>query len=128
MCGRCRVPVLECFQQLLHKTTLVTGIRIDPGSYALTLFGGDRLPLLPERLSAGERQLLAVALLWGLARAAGRALPTFIDTPLGRLDAGHRQHLVSRYFPFASHQVVLLSTDKEIEGDYHRALAPYKQQ
>jgi DNA sulfur modification protein DndD len=116
--------VLECFQRLLHKDSLVTELKIDPQNYALTLYGGDRLPLLAERLSAGERQLLAVALLWGLARAAGRALPTIIDTPLGRLDAQHRRHLIDRYFPFASHQVVLLATDSEINETYHKALAP----
>lgn len=115
--------VLECFQKVLHKTSLVTEIRIDPQTYALTLYGGDHKLLLPERLSAGERQLLAIALLWGLARAAGRALPTIIDTPLGRLDAAHRRHLIDRYFPVASHQVVLLATDSEINGEYHRALS-----
>lgn len=117
--------VLESYQQLLRKTSLVTGLSIHPDDFSLTLFAhdGERLP--PERLSAGERQLLAVALLWGLAKASGRPLPTAIDTPLGRLDSGHRGHLVERYFPFASHQVLLLSTDEEIAGDYLERLSPW---
>ncbi|MFN7658955.1 MAG: DNA sulfur modification protein DndD, partial [Dolichospermum sp.] len=41
-------------------------------------------------------------------------LPIAIDTPLGRLDSSHRNNLVERYFPSASHQVILLSTDTEI--------------
>jgi DNA sulfur modification protein DndD len=41
-------------------------------------------------------------------------LPIAIDTPLGRLDSSHRSNLVERYFPAASHQVILLSTDTEI--------------
>ena len=117
--------VLESYQKLLRKTSLVGHIEIDPKSFKLTLFTHDGKALSTERLSAGERQLLAVALLWGLAKASGRVLPTAIDTPLGRLDSSHRKNLVERYFPFASHQVILLSTDEEICGKYFEALKPF---
>ncbi len=117
--------VLESYQQLLRKAGLVTRLAIDPQDYALTLYGRDGEALSAERLSAGERQLLAIALLWGLAKASGRPLPTAIDTPLGRLDSVHREHLIERYLPFASHQVLLLSTDEEIAGEYHRLLGPW---
>jgi DNA sulfur modification protein DndD len=40
-------------------------------------------------------------------------LPAVIDTPMARLDSAHRQNLVERYFPHASHQVIVLSTDSE---------------
>mgnify|MGYP003665817147 CR=1 FL=1 len=117
--------VLESYQQLLRKSGLVTRLSIDPEDYDLTLYGRDDEPLSAERLSAGERQLLAIALLWGLAKASGRPLPTAIDTPLGRLDSVHRMHLVERYLPYASHQVLLLSTDEEIAGEYHQRLRPW---
>ena len=117
--------VLESYQQLLRKSALVTRLSIDPEELSLTLYGRDGNVLSSERLSAGERQLLAIALLWGLARASGRPLPTAIDTPLGRLDSGHRMRLVERYLPFASHQVVLLSTDEEIAGEYLDKLNPW---
>lgn len=117
--------VLESYQQLLRKGALVTRLSIDPESYALTLYGRDGEVLSAERLSAGERQLLAIALLWGLAKASGRPLPMAIDTPLGRLDSGHRMHLVERYLPYASHQVLLLSTDEEITGEYLEHLSPW---
>ena len=117
--------VLESYQQLLRKRSLVAGLAIDPDKFDITLFGKDGHRLEPSRLSAGERQLLGVALLWGLARASGRPLPTAIDTPLGRLDTTHRAHLVERYFPFASHQVLLFSTDEEITGDYLKKLKPW---
>lgn len=45
-------------------------------------------------------------------------LPVIIDTPLGRLDSQHRDKLINHYFPFASHQVVLLSTDTEVDERY----------
>lgn len=122
---RIETLVLESFQQLLRKTSLVERISIDPAKFTLSLFAPDGGRIDPKRLSAGERQLLAVSTLWGLAKASGRALPTAIDTPLGRLDGTHREHLVQRYFPNASHQVLLLSTDEEITGEHLRALEPY---
>lgn len=121
---RIQALVLDSFRQLARKTNLVGDLKIDPVTFGLELRGGDQRPMSAERLSAGERQLLAIAILWGLARAADRPLPTVIDTPLGRLDSEHRDHLVRRYFPRASHQVVLLSTDEEITGRHHAALRP----
>lgn len=117
--------VLESYQHLLRKTSLVTRLAIDPETFSLTLFGksGDVLPA--ESLSAGERQLLGIALLWGLGRASGRPLPTAIDTPLGRLDTDHRRHFVEHYVPFASHQTLLFSTNEEIVGDYLQRLTPW---
>lgn len=114
--------VTESFHQLLRKRSLVDHVSIHPETFALTLHGKSELILSAERLSAGERQLLAVSVLWGLAKASGRQLPAVIDTPLGRLDSEHRAHLVQNYFPVASHQVVLLSTDEEIDSRYYRQL------
>lgn len=116
--------VLEALRQLLRKQHLITDVQIDPESHTVTLTGVDGHILPAKNLSAGERQLLAVALLWGLARAAGQPLPVVIDTPLGRLDGSHRGHLLERYFPQASHQVVLLSTDTEIDEEAFARIAP----
>src|SRR5690606_4529347 len=93
--------MLECFQQLLSKKNLISGLTIDPVTFEPRLKGADGLDLPIDRLSAGERQLLATSMLWGLARASGRPVPTIIDTPLGRLDSAHRKNLVERYFPNA---------------------------
>ena len=117
--------VLESYQQLLRKDSLIAGLSIDPVSFAITISARDGKALNPDRLSAGERQLLGVSLLWGMAKASGRPLPTAIDTPLGRLDTAHRMNLVERYFPFASHQMLLFSTDEEITGDYLDRLRPW---
>jgi len=116
--------VQEALGMLLRKQHLITDVRIDPDTYTVSLTGVDGHALPAKDLSAGERQLLAVALLWGLARAAGQPLPVVIDTPLGRLDGSHREHLLERYFPLASHQVVLLSTDTEIDEDAYELIAP----
>ena len=117
--------VLDGFRHLLRKQHLVSEVEIDPTSFVLTLRGPNGNVLSHNSLSAGESQLLAVSLLWGLARAAGRPLPAIVDTPLGRLDSTHRTHLVERYFPSASHQVLLLSTDEEITSIYWEKLRPH---
>ena len=116
---------LESFSALMRKKHLVSDLRIDPATFMVDLRDESGVRVPPENMSAGERQLLAIALLWGLSRASGRPIPTVIDTPLGRLDSSHRSNVVSRYFPFASHQVILLSTDEEIDESFHKQLQPH---
>ena len=111
--------ILDSFRQLLRKKDLLTAIKIDPETYNMSLLGRNGEDVPADRLSAGERQLLAVSTLWGLAQASGRAMPIVIDTPMARLDSEHRTHLVKNYFPNASHQVVILSTDEEIDDKYY---------
>tara|TARA_R110000744_G_scaffold206468_4_gene325068 strand:+ start:1123 stop:3081 length:1959 start_codon:yes stop_codon:yes gene_type:complete len=112
------------FFDLSRKNNLITGVKICPDSFKLTLLDTNKNPMSPSRLSAGERQLLAIAILWGLAEASGKEIPTVIDTPLGRLDGKHRTKLINNYFPKASSQVILLSTDEEITGQYYTQLKP----
>ncbi|QSJ17850.1 DNA sulfur modification protein DndD [Nostoc sp. UHCC 0702] len=112
--NKLEIDVTECFRYLLHKSDLVHRIAIDTNTFSLSLYDLNGQLVPKHRLSAGEKQLLAIAFLWGLARVSGRRLPVAIDTPLGRLDSSHRSNLVERYFPSASHQVILLSTDTEI--------------
>jgi DNA sulfur modification protein DndD len=123
--NRLEALVLDSFIQLLRKKALVSELSINPQTFDLELKNKNGEVITPDRLSAGERQLLAISVLWGLARASGRPLPMIVDTPLGRLDSSHRKRLVSHYFPHASHQVILLSTDEEISGRYYQSLMPF---
>lgn len=108
--------ITQYFRCLLHKQSLVHRVLVDSQTFQLTLYDPAGQPLSTHQLSAGEKQLLAVAFLWGLATTSGHQIPVAIDTPLGRLDSEHRHNLVDRYFPQASHQVILLSTDTEIRA------------
>ena len=83
----------------------------------MTLYDTYDRPISKDELSAGEQQIYTTALLWGLARTSGKPLPMILDTPLGRLDTIHRQLLIEHYFPYVSHQTILLSTNTEIVGD-----------
>ncbi len=117
--------IVQGFNQLSHKPDRIRRVEIDPLTFAVTLYDTQNRALLKEKLSAGEKQIYTTALLWALAKTSGKSLPMILDTPLGRLDSSHRQLLVERYFPYASHQVVLLSTDTEVEGDLRSLLEPH---
>ena len=122
--GRITNEINSALQQLLRKSSLIAGVSIDPSDLSVTLLDAVGNPFDAKRLSAGERQIMATAVLWGLSRCTGMTLPTIIDTPVGRLDRSHRTNLVERYFPHASRQVVLLSTDEEIVGTHLDLLMP----
>jgi DNA sulfur modification protein DndD len=111
------------FNQLCRKHTFVDHISVDPATFTLTLQrAGHRFPR--TQLSAGENQLLAIALLWALRELSGRATPVIIDTPLSRLDSEHRQSMLHDFLPHASHQVIVLATGAEIDGAALKRLAP----
>ncbi len=115
--------IAKYFNHLLRKIHLISYIEIDAERYRLSLYDDRNELISKSSLSAGEKQILAIATLWGLATISGRTLPVVIDTPLGRLDSSHRKNLLERYFPKASYQVILLSTDVEIgakEIEYFR--------
>jgi DNA sulfur modification protein DndD len=117
--------IVEGFNQLSHKPDRIRRVELNPQTFAVTLYDTHNRALLKEELSAGEKQIYTTALLWALAKTSGKALPMILDTPLGRLDSNHRQLLIERYFPYASHQVVLLSTDTEVERNLCSLLEPH---
>jgi DNA sulfur modification protein DndD len=115
----------ESFNRLTRKQKLINNIEIDPDTFAVTLFDKANNPIPKVTLSSGEKQLYAIAMLWSLAKTSGRPLPVIIDTPLGRLDSDHRNNLITNYFPMASHQVILLSTDTEIDQQLYKKLSSH---
>lgn len=123
--GQIEVAVLDRFSELIGKKDLVGAVRIDPTTLELSIVDAGLSPLPVDRLSAGERQLLATAVVWGLSTVAGRHIPLVIDTPLGRLDQAHRQHVVNNYFPRAAEQVIILSTDSEIDDSLYEQIKPF---
>lgn len=116
--------VTECFNRLARKNDFVKGILIHPQTFQVTLLDQHGRSMPKEDLSSGEKQIFAISMLWGLARTSGRPLPVVVDTPLGRLDSDHRANLIANYFPHAGHQVILLSTDTEVDQGLFKELSP----
>jgi DNA sulfur modification protein DndD len=116
--------VTECFNLLSRKKDPLRKIRIDPKDFSVTLYNRQNRPLPKSQLSAGEKQIYAISMLWALGKTSGRPLPIVIDTPLARLDTDHRRLLIEHYFRLASHQVIILSTDTEVDQSYFYELRP----
>ena len=117
--------LIEAIQVLIHKEDFVEKVVIDKKTFAMTLYRKNNQEMLKDELSEGEKQMFATAVLWALAKTSGRPLPFMIDTPLARLDVEHRGKLVETFFPSASHQVVIFSTDAEIDEKYYAQLKPF---
>ena len=116
--------ILEGIKKCFHKNKLISKISIDPETYKVTMYQKNQI-ITKEQLAAGELQMYATAIVWGLAKTSGRSLPFVIDTPLARLDEKHRENLIRNFYPTASHQTIIFSTNTEITGTYFDMLKPY---
>ena len=94
-------------------------IRIEDNG-SMTLFGRDGCESHVD-LSAGQMQILIMSLVSALAEVTRYHAPFIIDTPLARLDAGHREGLF-RHWSSLPQQVILLSQDTEITSEVSRRL------
>lgn len=115
----------RCFERLVAKVGLICRIEIDHDSLAFRYYGRHGEQIDSQRLSSGEKQLLVIAMLWALGICSKAQFPLIIDTPLARLDSRHRISLLENYFPKASDQVIILSTDQEITSDDYERLKQY---
>ncbi|WP_071732957.1 DNA sulfur modification protein DndD [Burkholderia ubonensis] len=113
------------FRNLLRKRKLVSNVVVDPVTYQVKIEDGKGQELPMDRMSAGERQMLAISVLSALIKERKGRFPVVVDTPLARLDGQHRTSLIKRFFATVSHQVLVLSTDEEVEGTAYDALRPH---
>ena len=116
--------ITDGLQMLLHKKEFIDKVSIDKETFEVRLFKGDD-EISKEMLSKGELQMFATAVVWGLAKTSGRPLPFMIDTPLARLDEEHRESLVEKFYPYASHQLIIFSTNSEINREFYPKLEPF---
>ncbi len=115
----------EMYKQLSSKSGLIKDITINDKTYEIKITDRSGHEIKKSGLSAGEKEVFAVSLLWGLAQTSRLSLPIIVDTPLSRLDSAHRDNIINYYFPNAGDQVIILSTDTEIDKDYYRSLKPH---
>lgn len=120
--GTLAETMTKCYKQLANKKNLISRIDMDAVTLDFVYLNADNQIVPKESLSAGEKQLMVISLLWALAICSKKKLPVIIDTPLSRMDSVHRVALIKTYFPNASDQTIILSTDSEIDKHYYEIM------
>lgn len=112
------------FSALMSSHHMIHQIQVDD-HFALHFLdrNGDKIAM--GSLSAGMKQLVATSLLWGLKEVSNKAVPLVIDTPIARIDRAHQENLLTRYYPQAGEQVIILPTDAELDTEKYALLAPH---
>lgn len=108
----------KMLKKLFRKENEFGKIEFDINSFSIRLFNDRMQEMSIQDRSAGEMQMISSALIWAMTKVSDLALPMVIDTPLGRLDSYHRNHLINFYYKELSEQVIILSTDTEITKEY----------
>ena len=115
----------QMWHQLAHKKDMVNKIEINKSNFSIQLKNSKDQSLDKTKISAGEKEILALSLIWALGRLTDLDLPVIIDTPLGRLDRQHRESIAQNYFSHVSKQVFLLSTNEEIIRQEYEAVKDF---
>ena len=77
------------------------------------------------KLSSGEKQIYILCLYWALIKSANIYIPFIIDTPYARIDEKHRNTITTKFLPKISHQVIVLSTNTEIEEELYKEVKEF---
>lgn len=105
------------FCGLLQKKDYISSVYIDTSNFNLTIKGRNNEIIPSYLLSAGERQLLLLAIIKAFLIVSGRELPLVLDTLMGRLDLKHRDAIITRFLMNTDLQTIVLATDSEFSRE-----------
>lgn len=112
---------------LMHKTDFIDGVSMDflDNIMEINLLDRDGVIINKEKLSKGEQQLYATAILKALVDESGISFPVFIDSPLQKFDSIHSKNIISKFYPAVSKQVVIFPLlGKELSENEYEDLLP----
>lgn len=112
---------------LMHKTDFIHGVSIDilDNIIEINLMDKEGNIINKEKLSKGEQQLYATAILKALVEESGISFPVFIDSPLQKFDSIHSKNIISKFYPTVSKQVVIFPLlGKELSPSEYDSLLP----
>ena len=100
------------FTRITNKPLEYAGIRVKD-DYTLEIHRRDGTVVENEKLSSGEKEILAYCFITSLNLSSPSPAPFVMDTPFGHLDSGHRDGLLQS-LPNLPVQVFLLATDRDL--------------
>ncbi|MDX5476218.1 MAG: DNA sulfur modification protein DndD [Bacillaceae bacterium] len=109
-------------KRILRKHNYISSIKIDHETYNVLLLDSNNEQIEKATLSAGEKQILLISIIWAIFKCSGRKVPFIFDTLLGRLDKTHKASLLKEFIPNCGRQAIILSTDTEIDEDHYNIL------
>lgn len=118
--GRLFFDDLSNLYSVENKSELLNAIKTSTQSSFLTL----RTKVDINGFSSGEKQIYILCLYWALLKASDIKIPFIIDTPYARIDETHRNNITSEYLSTISDQVIILSTNTEIDEKAYREIKP----
>jgi len=104
----------DYLHSLAHDKEWIKMVEIND-RFEIKLFNYLEREMSINSLSAGQRQILATALIQALGEVSEVKSFICIDTPLARIDLENREQIITKYYPKASKQVIILSTNSEID-------------
>lgn len=122
MRDRIQQEARSIFKRLIWKSTQFQDIRLSE-DYKLDVIDRWGLPARPE-LSAGERQVLSLSFISGMARVSEEEAPLVMDTPFGRLSKAHRDNIAG-HIPQIAKQLILFVTDEELRESSRERMKSY---
>lgn len=109
---------------IFRKELFVTRVKINPETFELKIYDSAQEVINIDSLSAGEKQILLLSTVWAMAMCSNRRLPFVFDTLLGRLDQSHKKSIITEFIPRCGEQVIILSTDSEINEENFSLIEP----
>jgi DNA sulfur modification protein DndD len=117
-----QIEASSMLKRIFRKHNYVSSIIIDHETYDVVLLDSNKDQIEKRTLSAGEKEILLISIIWAIFKTSGRKVPFIFDTLLGRLDKTHKAAVLTEFIPNCGKQAIILSTDSEIDKQHYELL------
>lgn len=104
--------ILEKYKYIIENDN-IQNIKVDE-NFIIELYNENNDEILIANQSEGQKQILAMSIVWAISELSKSKISLIIDTPLARIDDTNRQSIIENYYSKATKQVIVLPLDSEI--------------